>query len=142
MKYDNLAVDMVSEALGLAEDGCEVTRLYAPVLKFFDVNYLEVVYLRCPIVDMSIKFVVRICKPIPLTLKTISINVDGLKGTQKDLLDQLKLRCLEEWRSNFKNAYKSDESDEEAKKTLEKFNNIKKVKLIEVRVNQEQFNEK
>jgi len=48
--------------------------LEKPLLEVHDVDYLEVEYLAFPVTGLELEYLVRICKPIELTLRNECIK--------------------------------------------------------------------
>lgn len=94
-----------------------------PCFEIHDVDYLEVELLPLPVTNLSVEYLIRFCKPVPLCLSKepivvpLGIDIDCLGLEKKGHEEVLKEEILKRWREGFAiDKHELDEVGEEVKK--------------------------
>lgn len=101
-----------------------------PLIQWHDVDYIEAEYLPLPINNLSLKYLIRITKPVALVLdeKPIEVRYDSCEDSQEFFL---KDAVLERWREMICK-YPDTEEFKDVNQGIKKLREMKEVRLVEV----------
>jgi len=128
---DAKRIDEINKALEVTSqiDDEDIPLPTGTVFEFHDVDYIEVEYLTLPITDLTMKYLIRIVKPVALVLDANPIEVRFVAG--EDQIEYIKDEVLKRWRSDICE-YPDTEESKEANESIKKLHAIKEVRLHEV----------
>lgn len=70
-------------------------------VKFHDVNYIEAEYFQLPVTDLSIRYMVRLIKPMEMILDEEIHQIYHQAGSEENMMQKLKDSILHRWRTNY-----------------------------------------
>lgn len=108
-----------------------------------DVDYLEVEVLTLPITDLSIRYMIRFSKPLPMELDTeiIRVSHDMTQIVNKSYEDRLKLVIRSKWKKFVLGCCENDLygiENESVKEIMNKWYNLDEVRIVKLKLERDE----
>ena len=110
-------------------------------IKFHDTDYLEVEDLPLPVIDTSLRYLIRFSKPLAMILDETPIRISipmAVVSSDKDLLPFLAKEALNRWKKAIHRNTDYKNLKPEAKVFLDKLRSLEEVKLVELQLTRKQ----